>query len=102
MASRSVQLRGNSGARRLRCGHTHLAKHIDLEGDAVYLNTGTWADLMRLPANVYAGSEHEGAQALKQFLDRVKDNDIEGFRRQVATFARIDLDSRSNVENART
>jgi UDP-2,3-diacylglucosamine pyrophosphatase LpxH len=83
-------------------GHTHLAKHISLENGAVYLNTGTWADLMRLPANVYAGSESEGAQALKRFLDRVKNNDIVGFRRQVATFACINLDSRGDVEKAGT
>jgi len=83
-------------------GHTHLAKHISLENGDVYLNTGTWADLMRIPASVYAGSESEGTQALKSFLDRVKNNDIVGFRRQVATFACINLDSRSNVENAGT
>ena len=83
-------------------GHTHLAKKIDLDGGAVYLNTGTWADLMRLPASVYVGSQAEGTKALKEFLQHVKANDIKAFRRQVATFARIDLDARGKLEHAGT
>src|SRR5262249_35452261 len=46
-------------------GHTHLAKRVPLagarasdntviKGDAVYLNSGTWADLMALPAGISA------------------------------------------------
>ena len=31
-------------------GHTHLAKRVGLGGGGTYLNTGTWADLMRMPA----------------------------------------------------
>ena len=96
-----AQILANRGFKVVIFGHTHLAKKIRLEGDAIYLNSGTWADLMRLPASVYAGSEAQGTEALKAFLGRVKANDIDGFRRQVATFARVDLDG-SKVKEAGT
>lgn len=72
-------------------GHTHLAKALPM-GSATYLNTGTWADLMRLPEKVYRGPEDEGRAALAQFIDDVRENRIDDFRRQVPTFAMIDLD----------
>ncbi len=33
-------------------GHTHAARSITLPGERVYLNTGTWTDLMRFPGEV--------------------------------------------------
>lgn len=81
-------------------GHTHLPKRIDLGGGALYLNTGTWADVMRIPAAVYGGDEVAGAQVLKLFLDDVEKNNITGFRRQIATFARIELDTDDQLMSA--
>ncbi len=81
-------------------GHTHLPKRIDLGGGALYLNTGTWADVMRIPAAVYEGDEVAGAQALMRFLDDVEKNNITEFRRQISTFARIDLDADEQLKSA--
>jgi UDP-2,3-diacylglucosamine pyrophosphatase LpxH len=81
-------------------GHTHLAKRIDIDNGALYLNTGTWADVMRIPAAVYEGDEAAGVQALTRFLDDVENNNIAGFRRQVATFARIELDGNERLQSA--
>lgn len=81
-------------------GHTHLAKRIDLGSGALYLNTGTWADIMRIPPAVYEGDEAAGLQALNCFLNDVKSNNIAAFRRQVGTFARIELDEAEHIENA--
>lgn len=81
-------------------GHTHLAKRIDLGSGALYLNTGTWADVMRVPAAVYEGDEVAGAQALTSFLDDVEKNNIDSFRRQIATFARIELDAEERLQSA--
>lgn len=81
-------------------GHTHLAKRIDLGNGALYLNTGTWADVMRIPPAVYEGDEAAGAEALTCFLDDVEKNNIAGFRRQVATFARIELDANEQLQSA--
>lgn len=81
-------------------GHTHLPKRIDLGGGALYLNTGTWADVMRIPAAVYEGDEVAGVQALTSFLDDVEKNNITEFRRQISTFARIDLDTDEQLKSA--
>jgi UDP-2,3-diacylglucosamine pyrophosphatase LpxH len=78
-------------------GHTHHAKRVTIDG-GTYLNTGTWADLMRIPPEVYAGPEADGIAALRRFLDDVRRNDVERFRRQVATFARVTLDGNGVVE----
>ena len=49
---RHAQALAEGGFRAVVFGHTHLAKQVPLAGGAVYLNTGTWADLMRLPAGL--------------------------------------------------
>jgi hypothetical protein len=36
-------------ARVVVAGHTHAARHRVMAGGRVYINTGTWTDLMRLP-----------------------------------------------------
>ena len=72
-------------------GHTHLVKRVAVDG-GVYLNTGTWADLMCIPDAVYEGSEPDGHAALQTFLDDIKENRIDRYRRPVPTFARIDVD----------
>lgn len=81
-------------------GHTHLAKYVSLGNSAVYLNTGTWADLMRLPKGVFSAGEDEACLALKGFLADVRENRIDGYRRQIPTFACINLDSKDAVMDA--
>lgn len=73
-------------------GHTHLAKRVDLGGGATYLNTGTWADLMRLPAAILEGADEAGAQAdLLLFADALASGDYSAHIRQLPTFVQIDL-----------
>ena len=58
-------------------GHTHLARQIGGATKATYINTGTWADLVKVPAAVLA----DGADAaLSAFLvDLVKDQKVRSF-----------------------
>jgi len=77
-------------------GHTHLAKRVGLgDGDTplpVYLNTGTWADLMRVPDEVWEPDEAIGRDALERFVDDLERSKLDRWRRAVPTYARIDLD----------
>jgi UDP-2,3-diacylglucosamine pyrophosphatase LpxH len=57
-------------------GHTHLAKKIDLEGGA-YLNSGTWANLMRFPNSIFGDDQDVANKALREFVMDVGRNDIE-------------------------
>lgn len=85
-------------------GHTHLAKRVALPGRAVYLNSGTWADLMALPAGIaLADGSPRAADAracLADFAGDLAANRVDGWRRQLPTFARIDLDESGGVAEA--
>jgi UDP-2,3-diacylglucosamine pyrophosphatase LpxH len=76
-------------------GHTHLAKRVSLEksGGAlpVYLNTGTWADLMRVPNSIWDSNADRARDALTAFVADLENNSLESWRRSVPTYAKIDL-----------
>lgn len=74
-------------------GHTHLAKRVrDAETGGLYLNTGTWADLMRVPRAVLGDDEAIAEVHLRAFLDDLHAGRLDAYRAHVPTFARIDLD----------
>ena len=77
-------------------GHTHHVKRVPLKRngrkDATYLNTGTWADLMRIPASIYEGEDDVAEVALADWITDLENNRIDQYRRLVATFARIDME----------
>jgi predicted phosphodiesterase len=82
------------GAQVVVYGHTHLVKRVDLGGGAVYLNTGTWADLMRVPTAVLREETPRDAalRELAEFADDLNDRErVSRWRRQVPTFARVEL-----------
>lgn len=49
-------------------GHTHFPKEVELDGGK-YLNTGTWADVLRLPAAINSDDESEADAAISTFLE---------------------------------
>ncbi|WP_447599807.1 metallophosphoesterase [Nitrospira sp. Nam80] len=77
-------------------GHTHLVKRVPLDEEgAIYLNSGTWADLMQVPKQVLEGKEEDAKQALVPFIEDLRTNRLEQWRRLIPTFVRIDLDDDS-------
>ncbi|MBI4752714.1 MAG: metallophosphoesterase [Acidobacteria bacterium] len=84
-------------------GHTHLAKRVPIETEtgesAVYLNSGTWADLMRLPDSMLEDDEAAAKADLTQFANDLMNDNLDPYRMQIPTFARIDLDG-DQVVNA--
>lgn len=75
-------------------GHTHLPKRISFEEGGRrrwYLNTGTWCDVMQLPAEV--GSEFgEARAALGEFTDALVRNEFDRYVRRYLTYAEVVLD----------
>jgi UDP-2,3-diacylglucosamine pyrophosphatase LpxH len=57
-------------------GHTHRARHVGDAQRARYINTGTWADIIRVPAGALAdGADQELSQFLRDlFADTRPDN----------------------------
>lgn len=79
-------------------GHTHLAKRVRLDKpETVYLNTGTWADLMKIPDAILGDDDGLARQQLKIFLDDLKHGRLDAWRCQVPTFARVDYDSENLI-----
>jgi UDP-2,3-diacylglucosamine pyrophosphatase LpxH len=85
----------NRGFKTVIYGHTHLAKRAPLAKGGTYLNTGTWADLMRLPLAVVQGNRLAALGELEAFLAALEANRLDEWRRPRPTFAEIvmeDLD----------
>jgi hypothetical protein len=77
-------------------GHTHLPKNVELQTrqgrTARYLNTGTWADLIRIPDAVYAKDDHVSSATLDEFIADLEKDDVARWRRPAPTFAQIELE----------
>lgn len=83
-------------------GHTHLARHIGHRDKAVYINTGTWADLVYLPPALLAPWESAGpriADQVRDFLVQLVLHPAE-LRHHHLTYADIVLDAGGAVRRA--
>lgn len=80
-------------------GHTHLAKRVNLDkSGAIYLNTGTWADLMKIPDAVLGDDDALARRQLEIFLNDLEHGKLDVWRAQVPTFARVNFDNETLVE----
>jgi len=77
-------------------GHTHLAKRVSLPSGGFYLNTGTWADLLRVPPEAIAGDR----DALWRFVTDLASGHLEPWIEFSPTYARLDLVGEHVVEAA--
>lgn len=90
---------GQAGFRLVVFGHTHLAKAI-VEPDLTYLNTGTWADLMRLPAGLFSADEATAQATLETFVAHLRTRNLDDYLVFDATFAHVRLDADGGIESA--
>jgi UDP-2,3-diacylglucosamine pyrophosphatase LpxH len=91
-----AQASADTGFKVIVYGHTHLAKQVSLAGGAAYLNTGTWVDLMRVPAAVLGDEPVTATAELEGFLDDLLHNRLHRWRKLVPSFARIDLEKQDD------
>ncbi|MES1265960.1 MAG: hypothetical protein ABUU24_09975, partial [Variovorax sp.] len=103
-----------NGFRVIVYGHTHLPKKISLRGreaadgrtiesDAVYLNSGTWADLMAVPDAVLDGdpSSDDTLLQLRAFADDLAANRVDAWRRLLPTFVDVSIDGERVTSDVR-
>jgi UDP-2,3-diacylglucosamine pyrophosphatase LpxH len=62
-----------AGPRVLITGHTHAAREVTLDGERVYLNTGTWTDLMKVP-------RFDDDQAVQKFAEALEAGSVPRLR----------------------
>jgi UDP-2,3-diacylglucosamine pyrophosphatase LpxH len=98
---RPAQALADGGFRVVVFGHTHLAKQVPLAGGAVYLNTGTWADLMKLPAGLFAADRAHARAALDRFVDDLRGGRHDDHLAFDPRFARCAIDEAGRCTDAR-
>ena len=81
-------------------GHTHLARDIALPGEGRYLNTGTWADLIRIDKALLADTDDARA-ALSGWLQKLAGNRLDGIREHMPRYADVEVDDAGHVRSAR-
>jgi len=81
----------DNGADCIIHGHTHSAKLNKVPG-GLYLNTGTWGQLLSLPKS------YDDTSVWEQFLERLGNDDVTGFTRP--TLARVKYSASTNSTSA--
>ncbi|MCG8425591.1 MAG: metallophosphoesterase [Proteobacteria bacterium] len=71
-------------------GHTHLAKRVELSG-GLYLNSGTWADLMRFPRDILDKPIAQARTALRRFVETLEKRQFAEYVEFIPTYVRLDL-----------
>lgn len=80
-------------------GHTHLPKQIDLGGGAQYLNTGTWADVIRLPDALV--DEGPGSHAaLLEFVAALRNNRLNPYIQRYLSYVEVRIADDGAVNEA--
>ena len=72
-------------------GHTHLARNIELPSGGRYLNSGTWADLMRVPEAVLGADPQLARAALQELVQDIKAHRFQSLIWQRPTYARLEV-----------
>jgi hypothetical protein len=78
-------------------GHTHLARDVQLGGGARYLNTGTWADVIRFPAEILRAGNEEKFQ---KFVADMSTGAVSRWIEFSPTYVRLDVDEAGLVSRA--
>jgi UDP-2,3-diacylglucosamine pyrophosphatase LpxH len=81
-------------------GHTHLAKHVPLGNGRFYLNSGTWADVLRFPCEILA-TPSTALAALNEFVAKIRDGDFRDWTLFCPTYVRLDIGGDGKVTNAK-
>ncbi|MBL8636761.1 MAG: metallophosphoesterase [Myxococcales bacterium] len=72
-------------------GHTHLARDLSIDGKGRYLNSGTWADLMCVPDEVFAEDPRAADEALRRLCSDIVDRRYDRLILQKPTYVRLEL-----------
>lgn len=79
-------------------GHTHHAKDLVLDSGARYLNSGTWANLMRFPGALLSKDPKVAAEALAAFHEDMKESRLEKYVELHPSFVRLEVAGASVVD----
>jgi UDP-2,3-diacylglucosamine pyrophosphatase LpxH len=81
-------------------GHTHMPRDIRLAGGARYLNSGTWADVIKFPTDIVAGPKPQALEKLRAFVEDLGAGRLSGWTSFLPTYVRLDLGTDGKVATA--
>ena len=89
------------GFRHVLFGHTHLAREVPIEDTVAgrptrvgtYYNSGTWANLMGFPRELFDPDEGTAKQAYDAFARRLETGDLADLIQFRPTYVRLDTDA---------
>jgi UDP-2,3-diacylglucosamine pyrophosphatase LpxH len=90
---------GREGFTTVIFGHTHLAKSVRID-DTQYINTGTWADLIRVPPEIIHGMPTAAHEELERFTQAILDKQFDKYLLFQPTFAYVCFNSEHRAVRA--
>ena len=81
-------------------GHTHLARAVALPGGARYLNSGTWADVIRFPSEILSGSDGQALEGLHAFVTDMSAGRLRAWTSFVPTYVKLTIGEDGAVRHA--
>lgn len=91
---------GSGTFRYIVFGHTHHARRLTLTKGARYFNTGTWADLMRVPAAIFSPDPTMAAAALRAFVEALRQGNLDPYRQFTPTYVRFTIGADGRAHDA--
>jgi UDP-2,3-diacylglucosamine pyrophosphatase LpxH len=90
---------GDGGFRHVVFGHTHHAKDVALSGGGRYLNSGTWANLMRFPRELFDPEvdDEVATSILEGFLADLKDERLDEYVLFAPSYVEIEVSDEGRV-----
>ena len=90
--------RGEQPIRVVVFGHTHLARRIKLDSGGIYINSGTWVDLIPFPGSIFQGDKATAIEKLDELVTDLRAGKLDRWLWFRPTYARLLVD----VEEGRT
>jgi UDP-2,3-diacylglucosamine pyrophosphatase LpxH len=82
-------------------GHTHLARYVSLGSGGMYLNTGTWADVMRFPSWILSLPRERAVESLGEFARALASGQFGSLIDFRPTYAYVALDGDGHIVSTR-
>lgn len=95
----AAQQAANRGFKYVLMGHTHFARKVKLQqANTYYYNSGTWADLMRVPNSILTATDEKiGLAQLRSFMDDLLNNRLAQHLVFVPTYVHLVFDDQLRV-----
>jgi UDP-2,3-diacylglucosamine pyrophosphatase LpxH len=84
----------HGGFKTIVFGHTHLPKQVTFkcdEEDKSYINTGTWADIIKIPISAFVDNA-DGDIELERFIDAMRAGEYSNYICRYLSYAKIEMD----------